>query len=244
MPSIINGLFAGRSGISSHGTAIAVVGDNISNSSTVGYKTSRAEFEDLIAGGQASGKVVGSGSSTSAVSMIMDQGTLEFTGRTLDLAIDGNGFFVVASGSQRYYTRAGNFKIDSAGYIVNQNGLAVLGFPADGTGALEPVNVNSISQNSIATKEVSISGNVNAGAEVIDPTAIPNCTVAGTDGGGTYSTTTYAELNALAEFSTVVDVYDSLGEAHSVTFFYFHVATDANQYIVRGYVNSDEVDPT
>ena len=136
MPSIINGLFAGRSGISSHGSAIAVVGDNISNASTIGYKAARAEFEDLIAGGQASGRVIGAGSSVSSINSIFQQGTLEFTSRPLDLAIDGNGFFAVADGSQRFYTRAGNFKIDSSGYIVNQNGLAVLGFPAGGSGAL------------------------------------------------------------------------------------------------------------
>ena len=133
MPSIINGLFAGRSGIASHGTAISVVGDNISNSSTIGFKAARAEFEDLIAGGQTAGRVVGSGSSVSAVSPIFEQGTLELTSRPLDLAIDGNGYFALANGAERFYTRAGNFKIDSAGFVVNPNGLAVLGFPAGGT---------------------------------------------------------------------------------------------------------------
>jgi flagellar hook protein FlgE len=215
------------------------VGDNISNSSTVGYKASRAEFEDLIAGGQTAGKVIGSGSATSAVSTIMEQGTLEFTGRTLDLAIDGNGFFVVADGSERYYSRAGNFKVDSAGYIVNQNDLAVLGFPDGGSGALEPLNVNSISQGSIATTTVSIAGNVDASSPTVPVASIPAVTAAGAAPG---TTTTYADLNDVSEFSTVVEVFDSLGEAHTVTFFYFH--TDANQYTVRGYVNSEEVDPS
>lgn len=132
MPSIVNGLFSGRSGISSHGIAIAVIGDNISNASTLGYKTSRAEFADLIAGGQTSGKVVGSGSQVSSISTIFEQGTSEFTGRPLDLTVDGNGFFVLADGLQRFYTRAGNFKLDEEGNIVNQNGLNVLGFPATG----------------------------------------------------------------------------------------------------------------
>lgn len=238
MPSIINGLFSGRSGIASHGTAISVIGDNISNSSTVGFKTARAEFQDLIAGGQTSGKVVGSGSSTSAVSTIMDQGTLEFTGRTLDLAIDGNGFFAVVSGNSRYYTRAGNFKIDQSGFVVNQNGLQVLGFPAAGSGALEPINVNTISQGSIATNAVTISGNVDASSDQILVADIPVTTMAGAAAG---SLTTYAELNDAAEFSTVVEVFDSLGASHTVSFFFFH--TGVNEYTVRGYVNSEEVDP-
>ena len=237
MPSIVNGLFSGRSGIASHGTAIAVVGDNISNASTTGYKSSRAEFSDLIAGGQTAGKVVGSGSNTSAVSTIFNQGTIEFTGRTLDMAIDGNGLFTVLKGQQRYYTRSGNFKVDEAGYIVDQNGYYVLGFPANGTGALEQININTISQDSVATTEVAISGNVDASASTIALGAIPAVTAPGVS---PESTTTYADLNAVAEFSTVVDVFDSLGGAHTVTVFFFHTAS--NQYTARAYVNSDEVD--
>lgn len=240
MASIINGLFSGRAGIASHGVAIAVVGDNIANASTIGYKSSRAEFEDLIAGGQTSGKTVGSGSSIAAVSTIFEQGTLEFTSRPLDLAIDGNGFFVVAQGEQRYYTRAGNFKIDSSGYLVNQNDLKVLGFPANGTGALEPLNINTVSQDSVGTENVAVSGNVDAGADLVDVSDIPSTTNAGDAPTGV--TTTYADLNDVAEFSTVVEVFDSLGAAHTITFFFFH--TDTNEYTVQGYVNSEDVDPS
>lgn len=237
MPSIINGLFSGRSGIASHGTAIAVVGDNISNASTIGYKSSRAEFSDLIAGGQTAGKVVGSGSATSAVSTIFSQGTVEFTSRTLDLAIDGNGLFTVLKGQQRFYTRAGNFKIDEEGFVTDQNGYYVLGFPANGTGALEKVNVNTVSQDSVGTTAVSISGNLDASADLVVAASIPAVTA---PGAGAPSTTEYSDLNAVAEFSTVVDIFDSLGSEHTVTNFFFHTA--ANTYIVRSYVNSDEVD--
>ena len=240
MPSIINGLFAGRSGIASHGTAISVVGDNISNSSTIGFKAARAEFEDLIAGGQTAGRVVGSGSSVSAVSPIFEQGTLELTSRPLDLAIDGNGYFALANGAERFYTRAGNFKIDSAGFVVNPNGLAVLGFPAGGTGALEPINVNTIAQDSVATTEVTLSGNLDAAASVLSggAAAIPVVSPVGQP----VSTTTYAQLNEVADFSNTVQIFDSLGAKHSLTFFFFH--TSPTQYVVRGYVNSEEVDPT
>lgn len=244
MPSIINGLFAGRSGISSHGTAIAVIGDNISNSSTIGFKSARAEFQDLVAGGQTAGKIVGSGSSTAGVSTIFEQGTLEFTSRPLDLAIDGNGYFVVAEGAQRFYTRAGNFKVNSAGFIVNQNDKAVLGFPVGGSGALEPLNINSVSQATVSTTAVDISGNIDAASTVLTngATDIPTVSAAGT----TTSTTTYAELNAVAAFSTVVQVFDSLGQAHTVTYFFNHIAggTGNPQWQVNGYVNSEDVDPS
>lgn len=232
MPSIVNGLFAGRAGISSHGTAIAVVGDNISNASTIGFKASRAEFEDIMAGGITGGTALGSGSSISAISTMYEQGTFEPTGRPLDLAIDGNGFFVVAKDAQRFYTRAGNFKVDSAGFIVNQGGLAVLGFPANGTGALEPLNINTIEQKSVATTSVTISGNVNASVPILAG-PIP-------DTQANPPVTTYADLNNAAAYSTVVDIFDSLGETHTVTLFFFH--TGSNEYTVRAYMSNEEVD--
>jgi flagellar hook protein FlgE len=242
VPSIINGLFSGRSGIQSHGNAIAVIGDNISNSSTVGFKSSRAEFEDLIAGGQAAGKVIGSGSAISAISTIFEQGTLEFTSRPLDLAIDGNGFFAVNNtDGSRLYSRAGNFKVDSAGYITTQGDLRVLGFPANGSGALEELNTNNISQDSVATANILIAGNVDRTDTTVP--VIPTVSVAGTPAAtAPFSTTTYDELSSAAEYSVPVEIFDSLGASHTATFYLFRV--DATTYAVRGYVNSEDVDTT
>ena len=140
MPSIIDGLFAGRSGIQSHGTGISVLADNISNSNTTGFKQSRADFADLVAGNLSGGSsvVAGSGSAVTAVTPILTQGTFEFTGRGLDVAIDGNGYFTVADAAtgQKFYTRAGNFKIDTNGNVLDQNGYQVQGFPSTGAGGL------------------------------------------------------------------------------------------------------------
>ena len=236
MPSIINGLFAGRAGISSHGSAIAVSGDNISNSNTIGYKANRAEFEDLMAGEGVIGRQVGSGSSVATVSTIFEQGTLEFTGRPLDLGIAGTGYFVVAKEDQRYFTRAGNFKVDSAGFVTNQLGLAILGFPANGSGALEPININSIKQGTVATTEVDIAGNIDASSDLVNTAVIP------VPGLVVPPTVTYSDLNSFAAYSTVVDVFDTLGEKHTISMFFYH--TDTNEYTVRGYVNNEEVDAT
>ncbi|MCB0332400.1 MAG: flagellar hook protein FlgE [Bdellovibrionales bacterium] len=251
--SIVNGLFAGRAGINSHGAAIAVVGDNISNSSTVGFKSSRAEFEDLIAGGQVSGRTIGSGSSLAAVTTSFTQGTLEFTSRPLDLAIDGNGLFVVADGAQRYYTRAGNFKVDSAGYIVDQNDYALLGFPQNGSGALEPININNVSSSTTPTANVSIAGNLDADAAIV--TAPQDTGVIAT--ADVYSTAnpaivpaspmSYVELNNLAEFQTVVDVIDSLGATHTVTLFFFRTnggdtaAPNDTEWTIQAYTDAQDV---
>ncbi|MCB0353218.1 MAG: flagellar hook protein FlgE [Bdellovibrionales bacterium] len=248
--SIVNGLFAGRAGISAHGSAIAVVGDNISNASTLGYKASRAEFEDLIAGGQTSGRTIGSGSSLAGVTTVFNQGTLEFTNRPLDLAVDGNGFFVVANGSQRFYTRAGNFRIDSAGNIVDPNGFQVLGFPTTGNQVLQTLNINNVSSSTSATANVGISGNVNASSTGVDvdtlfdagPPAGPLVTADAGDTITANSTVTYADLSDSSAFQTVVDVVDSLGVAHTVTVF-FYKDTTANTWQARAYVNSEDVDP-
>jgi flagellar hook protein FlgE len=235
VPSIVNGLFAGRSGIASHGAAIAVVGDNISNASTIGYKASRAEFEDLIAGEGGGGKTVGSGSSLAAVTTVFGQGTFEFTGRPLDLGIAGNGFFVVAQGDQRYFTRAGNFKVDSSGYVVNQNGLAVLGFPANASGALEPINVNSIEQSSVATTDLSMVGNVDAGATVVSAASIPATTAVP-------PVVAFSDINTYASHSQAIDVFDSLGKSHTMTAFFFKTGSTAPQYTVKIYAKNEEVD--
>lgn len=234
MPSIINGLFAGRAGVSSHGIAISVAGDNISNSNTIGYKSNRANFEDLMAGEGVLGKQVGSGSNVATVQTIFEQGTLEFTGRPMDLGISGSGFFILADGMNRTYSRAGDFKIDNAGFIVNQNGLAVLGFPTNGSGALEPINTYNIEQSSIATNELTISGNINSAASTVSVGAIP------VPGNAVPPVWTYADLNEFAEYSSVVDVYDSLGEAHGVTLMFFHTAN--NEYTIRAYANNEDVD--
>ncbi len=236
MPSIVNGLFAGRAGISSHGSAIAVAGDNISNANTIGFKTNRAEFEDLMAGAGVIGRQFGSGSAIGSVSTIFEQGTLEFTGRPLDLGITGNGYFVIAQNDQRYFTRAGNFKVDASGFIVNQSGLAVLGFPANGSGALEPINVNAIEQGSVESTEVSIAGNLDASSLIVDEALIPDPGVA------VPPTVTFADLNQYSAYSSVVDVFDSLGEKHAVSMFFFH--TGINEYTVRAYVNNEDVDAT
>lgn len=235
MASILNSLFSGRAGIASHGIALGVIGDNIANVNTIGHKAARAEFSDLIAG--RSGQVtVGVGSEISATTMIVEQGTLELTGRDLDVAIDGNGFFVVQDNTgAKYYTRAGNFKASTDGFLVTQDGLRVLGYPDQSNGALQPLDLTIVEQDNVSTRNLAIVGNLDSRAEIVG--GIPAVDVAGV---GNASTTTYAELAAVASYSTSVDVYDTLGDAHTITIFFFK--TDSNEYTARAYANSEDVD--
>ena len=123
-------LFAGVAGLDANGQSIAVIGDNIANTNTVGFKSSRAEFVDVLSGnlgGGGSGSI-GAGARLSGVSQNFTQGSLESTGVTTDLAIDGGGFFVVQDSTGVFYSRAGLFGLDANQVLVNNQGQAVQGF--------------------------------------------------------------------------------------------------------------------
>lgn len=244
MPSIIDGLFAGRAGIQSHGTAISVLSDNIANQNTIGFKQSRPDFVDLLAGSLSGAGAVSTGSGSSIVSTtpILNQGTFEFTGRGLDIGIDGNGYFVVSdpgAGGSRFFTRAGNFQVDTDGNVLDQNGLQVLGFPAGAAGGLEPLNVNVRAQDSVETNTITIAGNLDAEADIA--TVVADYPAAGTaiPGAGI----TISEFSDDATFSTFVDVFDSLGGKHTVTVFFYNngASGGTNNWDVRAIVDGSDI---
>ena len=126
-------LYSGTSGLKVHGEGMTVVGNNISNVSTLGYKGSSMYFEDALSQEitTASGiGQVGRGASVSTVMADFSQGSLESTTESTDLAIGGNGFFIVSPAGQEvsYYTRAGNFRFDKEGYLVNPQGYRLQGW--------------------------------------------------------------------------------------------------------------------
>jgi len=248
VPSIANGLFAGRAGISSHGTAIGVLGDNIANSNTTGYKASRADFTDLLAGnlgGGSGGLTVGSGSQVKTVRQVFTQGTLEFTGRGLDTAIDGAGFFVVQDlGGQRFYTRAGNFQLSKTGDLLDQNGNNVMGFPVTKQG-IQPLSVQNITQSDVRTKNIKVTGNLDAGSVGRAITGQPT-TPSTPLGLPTFGS--FQALNAAVDFQVPVTIFDSLGGSHPVNLFFFRdntfapTATVATRWVVRAYVDGSELE--
>ena len=136
---MVRSLTSGVSGIQQFQSKLDVIGNNIANSNTFGFKTGRADFEDSFSQSlQASGGgtvQIGSGVGTGAVRSLFDQGTISRTGVSGDMAVDGEGFFVVrdpVSGDQ-FVTRAGDFRLDNSGYLVTNQGYRIQGF---GDGAL------------------------------------------------------------------------------------------------------------
>ena len=124
------------SGIRAANTDLQVTGHNIANASTIGFKSSRAEFGDvytstLLGGGS---NTAGSGVTLQNIRQQFTQGNLKFTQNELDLSVNGEGFFVVEKNGERLYTRAGTFGLDKDGYIVNGTGASLQGFAADADG--------------------------------------------------------------------------------------------------------------
>ena len=137
---ISSALYSGVSGLKTNGQAMSVIGNNLANTNTIGFKGSRTVFSDLLSSSISSSSgisQVGRGVSVSTVDNVFSQGTFESTESNLDVAIEGDGFFMLKEvGDQTpYYSRAGSFRFDDDGYLVTPEGLRVQGkeFDADGT---------------------------------------------------------------------------------------------------------------
>lgn len=141
------------SGLRAANTELGVAGNNIANASTTGFKASRAEFGDVYASALVgSGKTaIGNGVNLNKVSQQFSQGNINFTNNSLDLAINGDGFFILSKDGSRSYTRAGVTSLDKDGYLVNSTGDRFQGFLASGSGALAA----NISDLRIQTQELS-----------------------------------------------------------------------------------------
>ncbi|MED4211176.1 flagellar basal body rod protein FlgG [Priestia megaterium] len=135
---MLRSMYSGISGMKNFQTKLDVLGNNIANVNTYGYKKGRTTFQDLVsqqvagatapaAAGGVNAKQVGIGSQIGTIDTVQTAGSIQSTGRPLDLAISGDGYFVVNDGTSDYYTRAGNFYLDSAGDLVTGDGLYVQG---------------------------------------------------------------------------------------------------------------------
>src|SRR5436190_3394003 len=171
--AIFGALGTARSGLVATGAALSVIGNNIANVNTVGFKGSRTEFADLLSaqgGGGSAGKI-GLGTRIGNISASFTQGNIESTGRPTDLAIEGNGFFVIGTGDGNVYTRAGNFSLDNSGKLVTFQGLPVQGFSLNdlgvAVGAPTDITVTGSSSQPLATTAVQLKSNLRADAELI-----------------------------------------------------------------------------
>jgi flagellar hook protein FlgE len=212
--SIVNMMSTGTSGIAAEGQALSVTGDNIANVNTIGFKAQRAIFGDMLGRVGGVGSAAGAGVRTIAVQSLFTQGALSSTGVATDLAIEGDGFFVmkgVAGGVDgQYYGRAGQFRFDKDGYFTNPQGLQVQGYKTLPDGRVD-TNLTSLqlAQTTVppkATTKASVVGNLDATAKP-PPSFDP------------------ANPGTTSNFSTTVTVYDSLGKAHALNVYFSKTST-------------------
>ena len=134
------------SGLDASATDLSVIGNNIANASTNGFKESRTEFADVFATSftGVSGNTPGSGVRVASVSQQFGQGNVEFTSSSLDLAINGDGFFVLSDNGTNVYTRAGAYSTDKDGFVVDSSGRQLQTFPSNGNGTFNTGNLASL----------------------------------------------------------------------------------------------------
>jgi flagellar hook protein FlgE len=190
---------------------LSVISNNVANSNTTGFKSSRAEFSDLVPTSSlnpSAAGVAGSGVQLAAISQQFQQGSISATGNPLDLAINGEGFFRLNDNGAIVYTRAGNFGVDANGYVVNNAGLRLTGYQADASGtlthALGDLKLGAQSMPPKLTSTVNYGLNLDSGATAIDTTKTP------------FSPTNSASYN----YSATITVFDSLGVSHTLTAYF------------------------
>ena len=187
---MMRSLYSGVSGLKNHQTRMDVVGNNISNVNTTGFKSSRVTFSDTLSqtlsgasaptdnGGGTNPKQIGLGSATSSIDTLFTDGSVQSTGVNTDLCLSGNGLFVVKDGNNAYYTRNGNFKFDAEGNYVNSDGLMVQGWMGtDGVinSGGDTTGIKIPAGKTMAAKEsgkMVMSGNLNADTAVNDTSTI------------------------------------------------------------------------
>ncbi|BBQ81580.1 TPA: flagellar basal body protein FlaE [Kluyvera ascorbata] len=210
------------SGLNAVTEQLNAISNNIANSGTVGFKSGRAEFSALYAESQPLGVGV-----SAVTQSITKGGSITSTGTALDLAINGNGFFMVRdSAGTTAYTRAGYFGTDSNGNLVNNLGMYLQGYPVDASGTLQVGSISNltISSGSIpakATESIDFTANIDARAEV--PATSPFDYKDNTSYNNSYTT----------------QVYDSLGREHTLNQYF--VKTGENEWQVHYYMDDQPV---
>ena len=214
------------SGLNAASADLRIIGNNVSNASTTGFKKSRAEFSDVFATSNlgVTSNAIGTGVRISSVSQQFTQGNVGFTDNNLDLAISGQGFLIMNDNGTNAYTRAGELGVDRNGFVVNNQQQQLTIFQADGTGnitgATGPLKLDRSDIAPAATTNIDVQANLDASAT--PPTAA-------------FTPTDASSYNN----STSLTVFDSLGSPHLNTMYFRK--TSPNNWDVFQYVDGNQV---
>ncbi|MCT4642057.1 MAG: flagellar hook protein FlgE [Bacteriovoracaceae bacterium] len=209
---LLSSFNTGISGLNAAGSSMSVIGDNIANAGTFGFKGARAEFQDMMAKslkGIDGGDQIGSGAKLAHVRQMYTQGDIARTESITDLAIAGNGFFAVETPNGRGFTRDGSFQFDKEGHLVNGDGYKVMGFVANDNGEIsqkmDEIKLGNTTIPAKASEKINISMNLDSRAKVVqfDPT----------------------KPEETSNFNTSFSVYDNVGTQRLVSV-YFNKTAD------------------
>jgi flagellar hook protein FlgE len=194
----LTSLYTALTGLSNNSMAINTIGDNLANMNTTAFKSSKTTFTELLAGVSGTSPTgnpisYGLGATLSGISRNCSQGTINYTGNSMDSAINGNGYFVVSTNGGMGFTRSGQFEFDKDGNLISSDGFKVMGYMAsngeiDNTGAVTTIEISKGKLISASATTI-LSMTANLDAQTLD--------------GNVYSSS--------------VQIYDSLGQSHTVT---------------------------
>jgi len=212
---ITSALYSGVSGLNTNSAAMSVVGNNLANTNTLGFKGSRSVFSDMLSStvsGSGGKSQVGRGVSLSKVDNIFSQGTFESTASDTDVAIEGEGFFMLkeAGNDEMLYSRAGAFRFNAEGFLINPEGYRVQGKAYDVNGQLIAGDPKDIQVQNVGlvpakvTDSINLNTNLDSAAPIIDPIATP------------FDPADPTSFN----YSSSTTVFDTLGESHLVTLYF------------------------
>lgn len=224
---ILSSLYTGVSGLTAQGEALGVVSDNIANANTTGFKASRAEFQDVISKslkGVLGGNQIGRGVKIGAVNPILTQGNIDATEKATDLAISGDGYFVVRGSDGESFTRDGSLHFDKDGFLTTSDNQRVQGFEANEKGQI----VNKLGDIKFpralipakATQEIKLDMNLDSRltpGKVFDP----------------------KDPHATSHYSTGIEMFDSQGNKHLMTLFFNKTAD--RTWSMHGLVDGKEI---
>ena len=221
----------GLSGLNASARDLDVIGNNVANANTIGFKSGRLQFADMYATSLATnvGNNIGFGVTATSVQQQFIQGGITATNNPLDVAINGRGFYVISDPSGTLYTRNGEFQLDKDGYLVTAGGGRVQGYAVNSEGAIVPGNLTDLQLTSsdiapAATTHGSIIANLDSRKAILDPAAFDPANPATYQG------------------ATSMTTYDSLGNSHTLSLYF--VKSASNQWQVFAANDGVLVSPT
>lgn len=222
---ILSSFNVGITGVNSISSGMAVVGDNIANAGTIGFKSSRPEFQDILSSslkGIDGGDQIGSGVKLAHVRPLFQQGSIERTEQITDLAIKGDGFFTIEAPYGKGYTRDGSFHFDKEGHLITADGYKVLGFAVDEknkvTNQVAPIKLGGFNIPATSTKDVRVQMNIDSRGEI--------------------KQFNVQKPDETSSFNSGIVVYDNVGTARLVNI-YFNKKAE-NQWEYHALVNGED----